>query len=120
MDRVAKDRTQGRLRAAPAGLIGSVEAEAHRDAVWALVGVLTALNIAIKELDRSILAHLGEHPDAPVFTSLPRSGKLNAAQVLAEWGDCRPAYDGPEAVAGLAGAAPVTRRSGKHTSVSFR
>jgi hypothetical protein len=31
-----------------------------------------------------------------------------------------PAYDGPEAVAGLAGAAPVTRRSGKHTSVSFR
>ena len=85
MDRVAKDRTQGRLRAAPAGLIGSVEAEARRDAVWALVGVLTALNIAIKELDRSILAHLGEHPDARVFTSLPRSGKLNAAQVLAEW-----------------------------------
>jgi transposase len=27
-----------RLRAAPAGLIGSVEAEARRDAVWALVG----------------------------------------------------------------------------------
>ena len=38
MDRVAKDRTQGRLRAVPAGLIGSVEAEARRDAVWALVG----------------------------------------------------------------------------------
>ena len=110
----------GRLRAAPAGLIGSVEAEGRRDAVWALVGVLTALNAAIKDLDRSIVAHLGEHPDARVFTSLPRSGKLNAAQVLAEWGDCRPAYDGPEAVACLAGAVPVTRRSGKHTSVSFR
>jgi transposase len=110
----------GRLRAAPAGLIGSVEAEARRDAVWALVGVLAALNTAIKDLERSIVAHLGEHPDAPVFTSLPRSGRLNAAQVLAEWGDCRPAYDGPEAVACLAGAVPVTRRSGKHTSVSFR
>jgi transposase len=109
-----------RLRAAPAGLIGSVEAEARRDAVWALIGVLAALNTAIKDLERSIVAHLGEHPDARVFTSLPRSGKLNAAQVLAEWGDCRPAYDGPEAVACLAGAVPVTRRSGKHTSVSFR
>jgi transposase len=40
--------------------------------------------------------------------------------VLAEWGDCRPAYDGPEAIACLAGVVPVTRRSGKHTSVSFR
>jgi transposase len=110
----------GRLRAAPSGLVGSVEAEARRDAVWALIRVLTALNAAIKDLDRSIVAHLGEHPDAPVFTSLPRSGKLNAAQVLAEWGDCRPAYDGPEAIACLAGVVPVTRRSGKHASVGFR
>ena len=86
----------------------------------ALIRVLAALNAAIKELDRSVAAHLGEHPDAPVFTSLPRSGKLNAAQVLAEWGDCREAYDGPDAIACLAGVVPVTRRSGKHTSVSFR
>jgi transposase len=109
-----------RLRAAPAGLTGTVEVEARRDAVLALVGVLRALNNAIKDLDRSIVAHLGEHPDGPIFTSLPRSGRINAAQVLAEWGDCRPAYDSPDAVACLAGAAPVTRRSGKHTSVSFR
>jgi hypothetical protein len=39
--------------------------------------------------------------------------------VLAEWSDCRPAYDSPDAVACLAGAAPVTRRSGTHPSVSF-
>jgi transposase len=109
-----------RLRAAPTGLAGTVEVEARRDAVLALVGVLGALNSAIKDLDRSIVAHLGEHPDGPIFTSLPRSGRINAAQVLAEWGDCRPAYDSPDAVACLAGAAPVTRRSGKHTSVSFR
>jgi transposase len=117
--RPAADLLQ-RLRAAPPGLIGSVEAEARRDAVWALIGVLAALNTAIKDLDRSIVAHLGEHPDAHVFTSLPRSGKLNAAQVLAEWGDCRAAYDGADAIACLAGAVPVTRRSGKHTSVTFR
>jgi transposase len=109
-----------RLRAAPPGLVATAEVEARRDGVLALVGVLRALNTAIKDLDRSVVAHLGEHPDAEIFTSLPRSGRISAAQVLAEWGDCRQAYDGPEAVAALAGATPVTRQSGKHTSVSFR
>jgi transposase len=109
-----------RLRAAPPGLCGTVEVEARRDAVLALVGVLRALLAAIKDLDRSVVAHLGEHPDAEIFTSLPRSGRINAAQVLAEWGDCRPAYADAEAVACLAGATPVTKQSGKHTAVSFR
>ena len=40
--------------------------------------------------------------------------------MLAEWGDCRPAYADAEAVACLAGATPVTKQSGKHTAVSFR
>jgi transposase len=109
-----------RLRAAPAGLAGTVEVEARRDAVLAMVKVLEALVTAIKDLDRSVVAHLGEHPDAEIFTSLPRSGRINAAQVLAEWGDCRPAYADAEAVACLAGATPVTKQSGKHTTVSFR
>ena len=109
-----------RLRAAPAGLLGTPEVEARRDAVLALVGVLRALNHAIKQLDRSVLAHLGEHPDAELFTSLPRSGRISAAQVLAEWGDCRQAYDHPDAVAALSGIVPVTKASGKHRTVSFR
>jgi transposase len=109
-----------RLRAAPPGIGPGPEAEARRDAVLAMVGVIQALNTAITDLDRSVIAHLGEHPDAEIFTSLPRSGRINAAQVLAEWGDCRPAYDSPEAVAALAGATPVTKRSGKHTAVHFR
>jgi transposase len=109
-----------RLRAAPAGLTDPVEADARRDAVTALVAVVRALNAAIKDLDRSVVAHLGEHPDGPIFTSLPRSGRISAAQVLAEWGDCRPAYTGPDAVAALAGAAPVTKQSGKHHAVVFR
>jgi hypothetical protein len=64
--------------------------------------------------------HLGEHPDAKIFTSLPRSGQINAAQMLAEWGDCRPAYAGAEAVAALGGASPVTKQSGKHNAVHVR
>jgi transposase len=108
------------LRAALAGLVGTVEVEARRDAVLALVGVLRALNQAIKQLDRSVIAHLGEHPDAEIFTSLPRSGRISAAQVLAEWGDRRAAYDHPDAVAALSSVVPVTKASGKHRTVSFR
>jgi transposase len=109
-----------RLRQAPAGSAGEALTEALRDAVLAVAAVLRALNSAVKDLDRSVAAHLGEHPDGEIFTSLPRSGQINAAQMLAEWGDCRQAYAGPDSVAALAGASPVTRQSGKHRSVSFR
>lgn len=109
-----------RLRSAPAGATLESLTEALRDAVLAAVGVLTALNAAIKNLDRSTAAHLGEHPDGEIFTSLPRSGQVNAAQVLAEWGDARPACEHPDSVAALAGVTPVTSQSGKHRSVYFR
>jgi transposase len=109
-----------RLRAAPAGTSREALSEALRDAVLAAVGVLTALNAAVKSLDRSVATHLGEHPDGKIFTSLPRSGQVNAAQVLAEWGDCRQAYEHPDSVAALAGCTPVTKQSGKHRDVHFR
>jgi transposase len=109
-----------RLRAAPPGTTAETLTEALRDAVLAVVAVLRALNGAVKDLDRSVAAHLGEHPDGKIFTSLPRSGQINAAQMLAEWGDCRQAYDGPGSVAALAGVSPVTRQSGKHRGVGFR
>lgn len=109
-----------RLRTAPAGTISPALTEALRDAVIAHVGVLTALNTAIKDLDRSNAAHLAEHPDGAIFASFPRAGTINAAQILAEWGDARDAYAGPETSAALGGLVPVTRASGKHRSVSFR
>jgi len=109
-----------RLRQAPTGTLDDTLSEAIRDAVLALVAVLTALGGAIKGLDRSVAAHLGEHPDGAIFTSLPRSGRINAAQMLAEWGDCRQAYESPDSVAALAGCTPVTKESGKHHAVHFR
>ena len=108
-----------RLRGSPEGLSG-VEAEARAAGTRALVRVARSLNASIKDLERSVVAHLGEHPDAKVFTSLPRSGQINAAQMLAEWGDCREAYAHPDQVAMLGGLCPVTHASGKHRDVSFR
>jgi transposase len=109
-----------RLRGAPDGVTDEVLTAALRDAVLGYVTVLKALAGALKDLDRSVVAHLGAHPDAEIFTSLPRSGRINAARILAEWGDCREAYDGPDAVAALAGQTPVTKQSGKHRAVHFR
>ncbi|MBX6765904.1 MAG: IS110 family transposase [Actinomadura rubrobrunea] len=109
-----------RLRAAPAGTLDETLTPALRDAVLALVAVLKAVNAALKDLDKSVAARLAEHPDGEIFTSLPRSGRINAAQILAEWGDCRAAYAGPDSVAALAGMCPVTRASGRHRAVGFR
>lgn len=109
-----------RLRTAPNGVADAAGTVAGHDAVLAMVGVLRALNAAVKGLERSIQARLDEHPDGALFMSLPRSGRVNAAQLMAEWGDCRDAYAGPDSVAALAGQTPVTRQSGKHRSVGFR
>jgi transposase len=109
-----------RLRGAPAGVTDPAQTEAGRDAVLAMTSVLQAIGTAKKELDRRVAHHLEQHPDSPVFTSLPRSGRVNAAQILAEWGDSREAFAGPDAVAALAGVVPVTKASGKHSTVTYR
>lgn len=108
-----------RLRSAPTGTTSPVVAEAVRDAVLAQVRQLDALNTAIRDLDRSVATHLAEHPDGEMFTSLPRAGIINAAQIRAELAE-PDAYTGPDAIAALAGLVPVTRASGKHHAVSFR
>lgn len=109
-----------RLRSAPAGTTDPALSEGIRDAVLAQVAVLTTLNTTIKTLDRSIAEKMDTHPDGDLFRSFPRAGTVNAAQILAEWGDARDAFTGPDAVAALAGITPVTKASGKQRGVSFR
>jgi transposase len=74
----------------------------------------------IKTLSTQIDEQLTLHPDAHIFTSLPRSGRVRAARLLAEIGDCRARFPTPEALSCLAGAAPSTRQSGKIRTVGFR
>ncbi len=109
-----------RLRSAPAGTLDPVACEGIRAAILAQVSIVTALNTAIKNLDRATAERMDAHPDGAVFRSFPRAGTVNAAQILAEWGDARAAFDRPDAIAALAGITPVTKASGKHRSVSFR
>jgi transposase len=82
--------------------------------------VLVTLTTQIKALSAQIATQLAAHADSNIFTSLPRSGTVRAARLLAEIGDCRARFPTPESLACLAGAAPSTRQSGKMRSVTFR
>lgn len=109
-----------RLHAAPPSPLGDNEAEAAGDLVRSLVAVLLPLVGQIQQLTAAIAAALHQHPDAPVVQTLPRSGTVNAAQILAELGDDRRRFLSAEHLAAEAGVVPVTHASGKHHGVTFR
>ena len=109
-----------RLRQAPPSQVGEAEAEASAEVVRALVAVLSPLLAHLQQLSAAIDAALPQHPDGPLVQSLPRSGTVNAAQILAELGDDRARFASDEQLAAEAGLAPVTHASGKHRAVAFR
>ncbi|MGH3124234.1 MAG: IS110 family transposase [Streptosporangiaceae bacterium] len=108
-----------RLTAAPRGITGD-DAAAQAGITRALHAVLVTLTTQIKALSAQIATQLAAHADSHIFTSLPRSGTVRAARLLAEIGDCRARFPAPEALACLAGAAPSTRQSGRMRTVTFR
>lgn len=109
-----------RLRAAPAGRTGELEAHASGELVLALVAVLDSLVTQIQRLTTAIEHALDAHPDGAIVASFPRAGRVNAAQILAELGDDRGRFVSEEHLAAEAGVAPVTRASGKSRAVGFR
>jgi transposase len=109
-----------RLRRAPASHVGETEAEASGEVVRALVAILTPLVAHLQQLSAAIEAALPQHPDGRLVQSLPRSGAVNAAQILAELGDDRARFPTDEQFAAEAGLAPVTHASGQHRTVVFR
>jgi transposase len=108
-----------RLLDAPDGLTGA-EADARGAVTGSLVAALQAVRAQIDQLDGEIIERLGAHADGHIFTSLPRSGRVRAAALLAELGDCRQRFPDSPSLECLAGAAPSTRQSGKHKTVTFR
>jgi transposase len=109
-----------RLYRAPTGHVGESEMEANGELVRALVAVLEPLVAQIQRLTAAIEHAITAHADGPVFTSFPRAGRLNAAQIFAEIGDDRQRFTSAEHLAAEAGVAPVTYESGKHRGVAFR
>jgi transposase len=86
----------------------------------ALLRQLDAACAAASDLESAAIESFNQHPDAGIITSFPGLGPLTGARVLAEIGDDRSRFTDAKGLKAYAGAAPVTRASGKTRSVTYR
>jgi transposase len=90
---------------------------------WQLRGLLRqldALCTTLQELEHRVDETFTAHPDAKIVTSVPGLGVQLGARLLAEIGDDRNRFADARALRAFAGAAPVTRSSGKSIFVHAR
>jgi transposase len=110
-----------RVTAAPAASISPDQAAGRAVCVAALLDAIQVTRSRERELEAELIQRLEVHADRQTFTSLPKAGHgVRAAALLAEIGDVRARFPNEEALAALAGVAPVTRASGKLHAVGFR
>ena len=109
-----------RLHQAPRGCGGPLEQQAKGELARALTRILTPLVHEIARLTARIEHEVAELADGAIVMSLPRAGRLNAAQILVELGDVRERFATDAQLAAEAGVAPVTYQSGKTRAVTFR
>jgi transposase len=86
----------------------------------ALLRQLDAACQSADDLEQAVVGAFNQHPDAGIITSFPGIGALTGARVLAEIGDDRSRFQDARGLKAYAGAAPVTRASGKSRSVTHR
>ncbi|WP_368052491.1 IS110 family transposase [Micromonospora sp. HUAS LYJ1] len=85
-----------------------------------LVRQLDAVCQTLQQLEQRIDEVFTAHPDAKIVTSIPGLGVQLGARLLAEIGDDRGRFADARALRAFAGAAPVTRSSGKSSFVHAR
>jgi transposase len=86
----------------------------------ALLRHLDAACASAADLEQATAESFNQHPDAGIITSFPGLGPLTGARVLAETGDDRSRFADAKGLKAYAGAAPVTRASGKSIAVLHR
>jgi transposase len=86
----------------------------------ALLGQLDAACASAADLEQAVTESFNLHPDAGIITSFPGLGAIAGARVLAEIGDDRSRFQDAKGLKAYAGAAPITRASGKTRSVTRR
>jgi len=94
------------------------EAMGHQ--ALALLRQLDAACASADDLEQAAIESFNQHPDAEIITSFPGLGPLTGARVLAETGDDRSRFQDAKGLKAYAGAAPITRASGKTTAVLHR
>jgi len=112
-------RLRGAFGAGQMRQLPLVEQAMGRQAL-ALLGQLAAACTAAADLEQAVIESFNQHPDAGTITSFPGLGPLTGARVLAETGDDRSRFTDAKGLKAYAGAAPVTRASGKTRAVVHR
>src|SRR6195952_4181409 len=84
------------------------------------VGIITALNEQITQLQEVVAEHFGRHPAADIYLSQPGFGVVLAARALGEFGDDTKRFHDARARKNYSGQSPITRASGKKTIVMAR
>ena len=86
----------------------------------ALLAMLDAACAGAEDLEQAATEAFREHPDHAVIPSFPGLAEVTGARILAEIGDDRDRFADDHALKAYAGSAPVTRASGKVTSITHR
>lgn len=94
--------------------------EALGKQMLALLIQLEAACTAADSLAEAVEEAFPQHPDAEIILSFPGLGIQLGARVLAEIGDDRTRFASARGLKAYAGASPITRASGKKSSITRR
>ncbi|MFE2317233.1 IS110 family transposase [Streptomyces sp. NPDC059441] len=86
----------------------------------ALLVQLEAACTAADDLAEAVEEAFPQHPDAEIILSFPGLGVQLGARVLAEIGDDKARFADARGLKAYAGASPITRASGKRSSITRR
>ena len=95
-------------------------AAAYAATVRSLVSVITAFNIEVTALEEQVTVCFGRARDAEIYLSQPGMGQILAGRALGEFGDDPDRYTTAKNRKNYAGTSPITRASGKKTTVLAR
>lgn len=113
------ERLREAFRAEQLHQLPMVEAAFGRQTA-ALLQQLDAACRSVDDLAAATEEAFLSHPDAEIITSFPGLSSMSGARVLAEIGDDRSRFADAKAIKAYAGAAPVTRASGRSHVVVAR
>lgn len=121
--RYLRATTRGQLDVAvtlPSPTVVTARNAAHAVEVQHRIETVRSLDRRLAVVEAQLAELVEQHPDTPIFRSLPNAGVATVAAMIAGFGEDRQRWNGYEEVAARWGVAPVTQQSGKHREVHRR
>jgi transposase len=100
--------------------VQSTLAAAYQDEIVFMAQQLISLIREKRQALKQAQALCQQHPDWPIFASLPGAGDMLQPKLLVMFGEDRARFPSPQNMRALAGTCPVTKQSGKRKCIQFR